>query len=101
MTDEINCRIGCGACCIIPMIPIPYKNHPNGKNSFERCKNLNEKNECMIYDERPEPCRRFKPKRSTCGKTNEEAFEILSAIEPLQPMPTKIRIENGRVWRDD
>ncbi|NBX68342.1 MAG: YkgJ family cysteine cluster protein, partial [Proteobacteria bacterium] len=37
----MECRIGCGACCIAPSISSPLPGMPHGKPAGVRCVNLN------------------------------------------------------------
>ncbi|QSA20024.1 YkgJ family cysteine cluster protein, partial [Vibrio furnissii] len=42
----MDCRLGCGACCIAPSISSPIPGMPNGKPAGTRCIQLNENNLC-------------------------------------------------------
>jgi len=75
--DVMDCRIGCGACCIVLRIDEPYPNHPDGKARGERCRNLDAANACSIYADRPASCRSFTPSLVMCGDDREEALELL------------------------
>ncbi|MEP7220726.1 MAG: YkgJ family cysteine cluster protein [Bacteroidota bacterium] len=79
----MECRIGCGACCIAPSISSPIPGMPNGKPSGVRCVQLAEDNRCMIFGlpERPEVCRSLRPSEEMCGASDGEAMENLIRLE--------------------
>lgn len=79
----MDCRMGCGACCIALSISSPIPGMPNGKPAGVRCINLTDDNRCAIYDQRPEVCRRLKPSREMCGETTEDAMGYLTELERL------------------
>ena len=56
---------------------------PNGKPAGERCLHLDENNFCKIFDSqlRPKVCAGFTAEEPVCGKTFEEAMQILSEWE--------------------
>jgi Fe-S-cluster containining protein len=79
----MDCRIGCGACCIAPSISSPIPGMPNGKPAGVRCIQLDELNRCKLFGqpERPDICRRLKPELAMCGTSREEALRILGDWE--------------------
>jgi uncharacterized protein len=79
----VDCRIGCGACCIAPSISSPIPGMPDGKPAGVRCVQLTDDNRCAIFGrpERPEVCRRLRPSPAMCGANREEAMAILTALE--------------------
>ena len=79
----MNCRLGCGACCIAPSITSPIPGMPQGKPAGVRCIQLNDDNLCKIFgkSERPELCGRFAATEDVCGTTNEEALWLISSLE--------------------
>jgi Fe-S-cluster containining protein len=79
----MECRSGCGACCIAPSISSPIPGMPHGKPAGVRCMQLDEANRCKLFGkpERPEVCRRLKPEIAMCGSTRDEALRILSVLE--------------------
>ncbi|CAH0540736.1 YkgJ family cysteine cluster protein [Vibrio marisflavi] len=81
----MDCRLGCGACCIAPSISTPIPGMPNGKPAGERCVQLNEDNLCRLFGkpERPKVCLSFKPCADVCGSTNESALETLLELESV------------------
>lgn len=52
----MECRKGCGACCIALSISESFKNQPNGKKAGERCA-------------------AFKAEESWCGNNFEQAIK--------------------------
>lgn len=79
----MECRIGCGACCIAPSIHTPMPNMPQGKKAGQRCLNLDEDNLCMLFGlpERPAFCAAFQAEISVCGTTQEEAVALIGWLE--------------------
>ncbi len=75
----MDCRLGCGACCIFIDISSSIPNHPNGKAAGVRCKNMNNNNVCDIYntDEYPKVCHNYKAEIEFCGNTFGESKKIL------------------------
>jgi Fe-S-cluster containining protein len=81
----MECRSGCGACCIAPSISSPIPGMPNGKKAGERCIQLDENNLCKIFGQpdRPKVCSNLKPTKDMCKATNNEALETLTLWEKL------------------
>jgi uncharacterized protein len=79
----MNCRPGCGACCIAPSISSPIPGMPNGKPAGMRCVQLTSDNRCAIFGrpDRPEVCSRLRPSPSMCGANRDEAMAVLAAME--------------------
>lgn len=79
----MECRIGCGACCIALSISSPIPGMPDGKPAGVRCVQLTEDNLCRLFGtpERPEVCNRLRPNEEMCGSTREEALAYLSFLE--------------------
>ncbi|RLV58748.1 YkgJ family cysteine cluster protein [Parashewanella curva] len=79
----MNCRLGCGACCIAPSISSPILGMPKGKKAGERCVQLSDDNLCQIFGqpERPKVCHAFSATIDVCGTTNEEALWLLTSLE--------------------
>lgn len=79
----MECRIGCGACCIAISISSPIPGMPNGKLAGVRCVQLTEDNRCLLFGkaDRPSVCIRFSPSREMCGNSTEEAFAYLERLE--------------------
>ncbi len=81
----MECRLGCGACCIAPSINSPIPGMPNGKKAGQRCIQLNEHNLCLLFglSTRPSLCDRFKADREICADNNASAMENLIHLENI------------------
>jgi len=78
----MECRSGCGACCIVPSISSPIPGMPNGKPSGVRCIHLLADYKCALWNnpERPGVCMAFRAEPEFCGSDREEAVSILSSL---------------------
>ena len=79
----MDCRIGCGACCIALSISSPIPGMPYGKPAGMRCVQLSPDNRCLIYDkpEKPVVCSNLRPLEEMCGQTFGEAYVYLQLLE--------------------
>jgi uncharacterized protein len=79
----MDCRAGCGACCIAPSISSPIPGMPSGKAAGQRCAQLSDDNLCLIFGrpERPAVCVTLRPHVEMCGASNESALVYLSRLE--------------------
>lgn len=79
----MECRVGCGACCVAISISSPIPGMPRGKPAGVRCVQLTPDNRCRLFGqpERPAVCCGLRPEPEICGHTNEEAFVLLTALE--------------------
>lgn len=79
----MECRSGCGACCIAPSITSPLPGMPQGKPVGVRCAQLLDDNRCAVFGkpERPPFCGGLKPSAEMCGESREEAMRWLSSLE--------------------
>src|SRR5437773_10379728 len=79
----IECRLGCGACCIAPSISSPIPGMPEGKPAGVRCVQLSEDNRCKLFGrpERPAVCQLFQPSEEMCGSTSHQALIYLTRLE--------------------
>src|SRR3954469_8168338 len=79
----MDCRPGCGACCIAPSISSPIPGMPNGKPAGVRCVQLTADNRCMLFGlpERPDVCLSLRPSEEMCGESDTEALERLTLLE--------------------
>ena len=82
-SKPMECRVGCGACCIAPSISSPIPGMPDGKPAGVRCVQLSVENLCLLFGkaERPAVCSSLPAMLDTCGATRAEAMELLSAME--------------------
>lgn len=81
----MECRLGCGACCIAPSITSPIPGMPNGKPAGVRCVQLDDQNLCKIFGqpERPQVCASFTAEYDICGDTRDEALQTLILLEDI------------------
>lgn len=82
-TQKLDCRLGCGACCIAPSISSVIPGMPGGKPAGVRCVQLDENNLCKLFGkpERPAVCLRFQPCDWICGESDEQALATLTELE--------------------
>ena len=66
----MECRAGCGACCIAPSISSPIPGMP-------------ETYLCRIWCSAnyPDVCRRFTAAPETCGESREDALGLIASLE--------------------
>ena len=86
----MDCRPGCGACCIAPSISSPLPGQPAGKKAGEPCPALLADYRCGLFDDprRPAVCASLKPCLSMCGNLREQALSYLINLEQATaPMP--------------
>ena len=64
----MECRPGCGACCIAPSITSPIPGMPQGKPAGVRCVQLDAANRCRIFGrpDRPAFCGGLQPSVEMC-----------------------------------
>ena len=79
----MECRIGCGACCIAPSISSPIPGMPHGKPAGVRCAQLTPDNRCALFGrpERPAVCVSLRPSEEMCGRSSAEAMIRLTLLE--------------------
>ena len=79
----MECRVGCGACCIAPSISSPIPGMPQGKPAGIRCIQLSTDNRCLIFGDpqRPLVCSQFIAKLDVCGSNSEEALLLITELE--------------------
>jgi Fe-S-cluster containining protein len=79
----MNCRKGCGACCIGPSISSPIPGMPHGKPAGVKCIHLTSEYLCGLFDSplRPKVCGNFMAEDIFCGNTRSEALFIFSQLE--------------------
>ena len=85
----MECRAGCGACCIAPSISSPIPGMPLGKPAGVRCVQLTSDLRCALFGkpERPEVCSGLQPTRDMCGEKSEHALTYLTWLE-IQTAPS-------------
>jgi hypothetical protein len=79
----MNCRPGCGACCIAPSISSPIPGMPQGKPAGVRCAQLTSGNRCALFGDprRPAVCRSLAPAPEMCGDGAAAALAWLAWVE--------------------
>ena len=79
----MDCRPGCGACCIAPSISSSIPGMPQGKPAGNRCIQLDEGNLCRIFGQadRPVVCRSYAANEENCGNNLDEAMKLLGELE--------------------
>jgi uncharacterized protein len=83
----MECRSGCGVCCIYISISSPIPGMPEGKVAGVRCVQLTEDLRCAIFNEpsRPKVCDGFKADRLFCGDSVDEAIKTASWLMGNKP----------------
>jgi uncharacterized protein len=83
MNEIIECRSGCGACCIAPSISSTIPGMASGKAAGVPCVQLTENYRCLLFGraERPLVCRSLRPSREMCGRNRQEAMCFLTTME--------------------
>jgi Fe-S-cluster containining protein len=81
----IDCRTGCGACCIAPSISSAIPGMPDGKPAGVRCVQLMDDLRCAIFGrpERPSVCSSLRPMDTMCGASAGDAHANLTELERL------------------
>lgn len=79
----MDCRPGCGACCIAPSISSPIPGMPDGKPAHIPCVHLTADYGCALFGDpsRPQVCIDFKPALDMCGTGREEALIFIAKLE--------------------
>jgi Fe-S-cluster containining protein len=79
----MNCREGCGACCIAPSINRPFHGMPGGKPAGVRCVHLQQDMRCALFGDprRPHLCEQFQAEPAVCGDNRDEALVRLQMLE--------------------
>jgi Fe-S-cluster containining protein len=78
----MECRSGCGACCIALSISSPIPGMPGNKPVGVRCIHLTDDYRCAIFTDplRPKSCSGFIPEPEFCGNNREEALKIFYSL---------------------
>ncbi len=79
----MDCRAGCGACCIAPSISSPLPDLPLGKPAGVACPHLDEQLRCRLFGDvrRPAVCASLAPCAEMCGEGREQALAYLQRLE--------------------
>lgn len=81
----MECRAGCGACCIAPSISSPIPGMPDGKPAGVRCVQLSPENRCLLFGhpDRPAVCSSLRAEPDMCGGSTADALSYLAELERL------------------
>ncbi|HEX8587360.1 YkgJ family cysteine cluster protein [Pseudomonas sp.] len=81
----MECRSGCGACCIAPSITSPIPGMPDGKPAGIRCLHLSLDMLCGIFGrpDRPAVCAQFAAEPDVCGTDREDAIRLIGWWETM------------------
>ena len=81
----MECRTGCGACCIVPSISSSIPGMENGKPAGVRCVQLTEDNRCLLFGhpKRPAVCVQLRPSLEMCGREDRDAFDYFVRLDAL------------------
>ncbi len=87
----MQCRPGCGACCIAPSINTPMPGMPEGKPAGVRCLHLDADNLCSLFGTplRPDFCAGFAASVEICGESRADAIRIIGWLEETTAMAGK------------
>lgn len=79
----MDCRSGCGACCIAPSISSAIPGMLLGKPAGVRCVQLDAQNRCLLFGrpERPAVCASLAPAAEMCGADAPQAMRWLTRLE--------------------
>lgn len=79
----MDCRAGCGACCVAPSISSPIPGMPYGKPAGIPCVQLTDDYACAIFGhaDRPAVCQRLRPSPAMCGTDRAAALATLTELE--------------------
>ena len=81
----MECRPGCGACCIAPSIARPFHGMPAGKAAGVACAHLDGRYRCGLFGDprRPACCAAFAPDAAVCGAHRQQALALIAELELL------------------
>ena len=79
----MNCRSGCGACCIAPSITSALPGMPQGKPAGLPCVQLMPDMRCAVFGkpERPAFCGGLQPSTEMCGADRDAALLWLIQLD--------------------
>jgi Fe-S-cluster containining protein len=98
--NKMECRLGCGACCIAPSISSAIPGMPNGKQAGVRCIQLDEANLCKIFKDpaRPACCSGLQASLEMCGENQSYALHWITELElATQVIPALIPAPNPSI----
>jgi hypothetical protein len=79
----MNCRPGCGACCIAPSLSSLIPGQAGAKPAGVPCPQLTQDLRCALFgqSERPQCCASLAPSEEMCGSSREQALAYLDWLE--------------------
>jgi hypothetical protein len=79
----MQCRIGCGACCIALSISSSIPGMAQGKPAGVVCVQLDSQRRCRLFGQpqRPEVCTALSPAGDICGDSTAQAMTLIAALE--------------------
>ncbi|MCW2473451.1 MULTISPECIES: YkgJ family cysteine cluster protein [unclassified Symbiopectobacterium] len=79
----MECRSGCGACCIAPSISSPLPGMPEGKPANVRCLHLDAAMRCGLFGSplRPAVCATLQPQAEMCMTNRDDALTYLIDLD--------------------
>lgn len=79
----MDCRPGCGACCIAPSMTSPLPGLPDGKSAGMVCPQLTDTYRCVLFGQpgRPACCSGLQPEPVMCGADRVHALTWLAWLE--------------------
>lgn len=92
----MDCRAGCGACCIAPSISSPIPGMPDGKPAGVRCIHLTAANFCALFGhpDRPAVCGSLRASVEMCGASADDAMAYLARLEAATvPLASGVTID--------
>lgn len=95
----MNCRSGCGACCIAPAISSPIPGMPDGKPAGVACIQLDAELRCRLFGQptRPEVCRRLRPEPAMCGNDRDHALVWLTRLEQATAPAHRLALDQAHL----
>jgi len=80
---RMDCRAGCGACCIAPSISSPLPGLLHGKPAGVPCPHLDDALRCRLFRDprRPAVCASLCPEPEMCGTDRVAALAYLTRLE--------------------
>jgi len=89
----MQCRSGCGACCIAPSITSVIPGMLAGKPAGVRCVQLTDDNRCAIFGDprRPLVCSTLRASVEMCGAENDVALSGVHAMRFLTALELATR----------
>jgi len=81
----MDCRSGCGACCIAISISSSIPGMEGGKKAGVRCIHLLDDYKCALFGDpsRPKVCSDYRAEPDFCGSDREEALKILYTLQGM------------------